>query len=231
MIEAHYKEKIDIAEYWAVGDSRTVTISAIPRGTTGEAQSEQSVDLVIIGMKHDDKADGSGKAAVTVQTKNKLGTAGYMNFKYSSPSYSLWSTSQRRTWCNSNFKAALPTWLQNLIKPVSKVSNRHAYTGYETYRGQTNTTDDVFLLSEFETFGSAYVGGFDWGDVGSDGTQYEYMKTQSNRVKSGPESFWWLRSSRVDNDGHSFFIIVGSDGLAYDRGTDGNLGLAPGFSI
>jgi hypothetical protein len=231
MLESHYNGAIDIADYWTVGDTRTITLTAIASGTTGESQSQQSVDLIIIGIKHDDKADGSGKAAVTVQTKNSLGTAGYMYSGYTSPSYSLWKDSPRRTWCNSNFKSALPTWLQNLIKPVAKVTNRHANSGYSSYRGQTNTTDDVFLLSEFETFGSAYVGGSDYGDVGSDGTQYAYMKTQANRVKSGGTNTWWLRSSNVYGSGTSYFVCVNSDGATCTLGASNVYGLAPAFCI
>jgi hypothetical protein len=230
MLDEHYAELINIADYWVVGDTRTESITAIASGTTGESQSAQDIELIIIGMNHDDKADGSGKAAVTVQTKNQLGTAGYMYSLYNSHSYSLWSGSPRRTWCNSNFKSALPIWLQNLIKPIAKVSNRHADNSYSYCRGQTNTTDEVFLLSEFETFGSSYLAST-YGDVGSDGTQYDYMKTQANRVKTGPASYWWLRSSHVDRSENSRFVLVGSDGAAGHAVAGFTYGIAPGFSI
>ena len=142
-------------------------------------------------MNHDDLADGTGKAAVTVQTKNQLGTAGYMNSSaYENLDGYLWSKSPRRTWCNNKFKSALPDWIQTLIKSTTKLSNRHATTDYSAslYRGQTTTTDEVFLLSEFETFGSAPYSGSAYGDVGSDGTQYEYMKVKG--VVQGVEKWY-----------------------------------------
>ena len=58
MLENHYSGNINIADYWAVGDSRTESITAIASGTTGEAQSAQDIELVIIGLNHDDLADG-----------------------------------------------------------------------------------------------------------------------------------------------------------------------------
>jgi hypothetical protein len=234
MLDAHYKGLINVADYWAIGDSRTERIAAIPNGTTTDNQPAQNVNLVIIGMNHDDKADGSGKAAITVQTKDQLSAYGYINISYGSVDYSLWSTSIRRTWCNNNFKSALSTWLQNLIKPVTKVTNRHGYSGtfgdYGSYRGQISTTDDVFLLSEFESLGKALLGGTEWGDVGSDGTQYEYMKTQANRIKSGPTDYWWLRSAIVEND-RSYFVAIKSDGNAFRDFADSRYGVAPAFCL
>jgi hypothetical protein len=230
MIQEHYDGRINITEYWDIGDTRTESITAIAYdNTTQDSQPAQSIDLIIIGLNHDNLSDGSGMAAITVQTTNTLSTTGIINPSYG-VTYSLWSTSGRRTWCNNKFKTALPTWLQSLIKTVSKVTNRHGNTGYETYRGQTSTTDDVFLLSEFETFGSAF-GGSTYGDVGSDGTQYEFMKTQSNRVKSGGSTVWWTRSSLIMS-GYSNFVCIGANGMTFVNGiADEPHGIAPAFCL
>jgi hypothetical protein len=233
MINDHYAGLIDVAEYWQIGDIRTITLNAIASGTTGEAQSSQNVQLVIIGIKHDDKADGSGKATITVQTKDCLGAGGMINAPSSGYNYSLWAYTSRRTWCNNDFKSALPTWLQNLIKPVAKVTNRHAHTtnsNYGALRGQTTTTDSVFLLSEFETFGTSPFISMG-GDVGSDGTQYEYMKTQSNRIKGGPSQYWWLRSSIVSSAGTFDYATANSDGTAYYATMSYGCGIAPAFCL
>ena len=122
MLDTHYKGKINISDYWAVGDSRTESISEIPSGTTGESQPAQDIELVIIGMNHDDlttPVNGISKGAVTVQTLNCLNNKGYINSNYSGAGYALWSTSKRRTWCNNEFISALST-LKGLIKPVVK---------------------------------------------------------------------------------------------------------------
>lgn len=237
MLDAHYSGEINIAEYWAVGDVRTVSINAIESLTIDvtnslESQSAQDIELVIIGMNHDDKADGAGKTAVTVQTRDQLGTAGCMNVHYMALNYSLWSSSNRRTWCNGKFKSALPTWLQNLIKSVSKVSNRHSKY---SVNGQHSTTDDVFLLSEFEILGTAGINVSSYGNIGSDGTQYEYMKTESNRMKDGPASYWWTRSAllTVERDEYiSSFIVVNKAGASSgSSGASATNGIAPAFCL
>lgn len=231
MLESHYKGEIDIADYWAVGDVRTVTIDGIPNFVTAEVQPEQSVELVIIGINHDDKADGSGKAAITVQVKNQMMEAGHMH--PDKTQCSLWDLTMRRAWCNYGFKTALPSWLQDLVKPVTKITNRHCHIGYESYkdyRGQIITEDEVFLLSEFEVFGKASFGGTNWGDVGSDGTQYEYMESAVNWEKGGPSLSWWTRSSWVDNNGNSHFVVVLGESEV-SQSADTNSGISPGLCI
>jgi hypothetical protein len=231
MLEAHYNGEINIADYWAVGDTRTESITAIASGTTGETQDTQEVELIIIGINHDNKADGSGKAAITVQTKNTLVTTGVMYSSYSGPDYSLWSTCPRRTWCNNDFKSSLSNWIQNLIQTVSKITNRYAWETYSAYRGQTTTTDDVFLLSEFEVFGSHQYLKSTYGSLNSDGTQYDYMKTESNRIKSGGSSTWWIRTSMVESNLNSGIYLVTSSGSASVYPSNYSFGIAPAFCL
>lgn len=243
MLDEHYAGLINIADYWVVGDIRTESITAIASGTTGEAQSAQDIDLVILGMNHDNLSDGSGMAAITVQTKNMLSTPGYIRSNYGDPDYALWSASQRRTWCNNEFKSALPSWIQTLIKPVTKITNRHCHINYSAqylYIGQETTTDNTFLLSESEIFGSFELESIKldtgtYGDPGLDGTQYEYMKTTANRIKTGPQSTWWMRSSIVNDSGYANFMRVDPDGTTGASGSayraNGNFGIAPAFCL
>jgi hypothetical protein len=231
MLDLHYSGKINIADYWAVGDSKTITINEVSAtNVAGEVQPSQAAELVIIGINHDDKSDGSGKAAVTVQTKTSLSNTGYINSS-NSANYSSWSNCGRRTWCNNNFKSALPTWLQNLIKPVTKVSSRYAYDNKSSYRGQFTTTDSVFLLSDYESVGFWYSAINDEGKYGSpmaDGTQYEYMRTTANRCNG---SNWWLRSSIVNNIGAAYFTVVGTGGSNWAAQAMANYSFAPAFCL
>lgn len=229
MLDAHYAGEIDIADYWAVGDTRTESITEIPSGTTEETQAAQDIELVIIGMNHDDKSDESGKAAVTVQTKNQLGTAGKLAGINSYRNH--WDNMQRRSWCNNDFKAALPTWLQDLIKPVTKITNRHASSSYSSYRNQSSTVDETFILSEYEIFGSNSNESSAMGILGPDGTQYEYMKTQSNHVKSGPSSYWWTRTNYVGGAGDSGAMVVNSSGNCTSLFAYSSCGVSPAFCL
>jgi hypothetical protein len=242
MFTAHYKGTINISNYWKVGDTRSVTISAIASGTTGESQSSQSVDLIIIGFNHDTLASTNGtrtKAAITVQTKNCLTTIGYMNADDKGPSYAVYTDSKRRSWCNSEFKSALPSWLQNLIKPVTKYTNRFCssyYSNYSSYRTHTSSTESCYLLSEWEVFGCQNLDISPWGSLDADGTQYEYMKTTGNRIKylgtDTSANNWWTRTSYVNRYGDALFLACNTyslyDTLAYANYTRG---VAPGFSL
>ena len=241
MIEAHYNGDIDITDYWSNGDTKRVQLNAISSGTTGESQSAQYIDLTIIDSSHDNLVNpinGVTRAALTIHSKFCLGTTGYMYSSYESPSYSLWKDSPRRTWCNNGFKNALPAGLVSLIKKVSKVTYRYcnsSYSGYASYRGSTTTEDDVFLLSEMEVYGTQSLDASTYGS-GSDGTQYEYYKTASNRIKylgidGTSTNTWWLRSSYVNGNGYSNFRSVSSSGVVSGSLARYTYGLAPAFCI
>ena len=228
MLDAHYTGTIDISDYWSVGDVRTIPLSAMSATGVGESQSAQNADLV-------SPVNGNSKSAVSLQLKNSLATVGYMYSAYNSPSYSLWDGSPRRTWCNSVFKNALPAELVNLIKTVTKKTWRYAHSDYSSYRTQQTTEDDCFLISEFEVFGTQGLS-TSYGTVGEDGTQYEYYKTTSNRIKylgvSGTSAnYWWLRSSFVNYNGYSYFHLVSTSGSVGNLGANITNGVAPGFCI
>ena len=238
MLDAHYAGTINVSDYWSVGDVRSVSLSAMSATGVGEAQSAQNAEVVIIGFEHDDlvtSVNGNSKSAVSLQLKNSLATVGYMYSAYNSPSYSLWDGSPRQIWCNSVFKNALPAELVSLIKTVTKKTWRYAHSSYSGYRTQQTTNDDCFLISEFEVFGTQGLSTTDYGAVGEDGTQYEYYKTSSNRIKylgvSGTSvNAWWLRSSYVNGLGDSYFRNVGTSGSGGNSAYNTN-GVAPGFCI
>lgn len=236
MLEAHYKGDINIANYWSVGDTRTESISEIPSGTTGEEQSAQSIDLIIIGFNHDDMVTGIyniTKAAITVQTVNCLTTKGYLsNNRYVSNTSGTvrWSSSSRRTWCNSDFYNALNVDLRNLVKQVIKTSNRGTHVDYTNYVLSETTNDFVFMLSQAEVFDSmASI----YND-NKDGIQYKYMKIgAANRVKylSGTLYDWWLRTSYATSK--IFFMVVNTtgDGMDSPYANNSNYGIAPAFCL
>ena len=239
MLDAHYAGTIDISDYWSVGDVRTIPLSAMSATGVGESQSAQNAEVVIIGLGHDNlvsPVNGKSKSAVSLQLKNSLATTGYMYSAYKGTDYSLWDGSPRRTWCNGVFKSALPSELVKLIKTVTKKTWRYSHSSYSGYRTQQTTNDDCFLISEFEVFGTQGLSTTDYGTVGDDGTQYEYYKTTSNRIKylgvSGTSAnYWWLRSSFVYYHGYSFFRNVSTSGSVNSNYASNTIGVAPGFCI
>ena len=232
MLEAHYNGTINIADYWSVGDMRTIHLDAMAATGVGESHVAQDQQFVIIGIEHDDletPINNHTKAAITVQPLRMLsnGTAyepGYMNS--SKTNSGGWEGCARRTWCNSVFVNALPLAIKNLIKTVSKLN-------YKVYNSAnlTTTSDKAFLLSETEVFGSkAYSVGK------TEGTRYEYFKTTSNRTKyrgnatsQGSAYYWWERSP---GSGYSTaFCSVNSDGSASNYYASHTRGLCPAFCL
>jgi hypothetical protein len=154
----------EAAKHFAVGDTRTITIP-----WKNASVSSVSIELEIIGMGHDDLADGSGKAGITIGTKASLGyyyfcgvATGYM--------YNGWANSDIRTALNSTGFNGLPSDLRSHIKEVTKLSRTS--TSDET---ATSSTDKLFVPSHTEFVGGTLYGVY--------GTQYEHYKTVENRKK------------------------------------------------
>lgn len=233
MLNAHYAGLINIADYWEIGNNRQVMMQSISAaGPTGEGHDAQLVGLTIIGMNHDNLKNPIGtrtKAAITVQTFSSLNRVGSINSNDTGGDNALWSKSPRRTWCNNNFIEALP--IANLIKPVIKLSNRHA-TGNSSYRQQEKTEDYAFLLSQWEIWGKQVLDS-SFGILPAEGTQYDYMKKLSNRKKYCGDDYssWWSRTSYVFNSNKVFFLHADKDGgYAWSSSITG-LGIAPAFCL
>ena len=248
MIEAHYAGDIDIADYWNIGDVRTVSIASFSSGTVTHVT--QNIQLVIIGIKHDDlttSINGKTKAAITIQTKQLLGNAGNAESEYywGSSHYPVadsenWSGSPlRTTYLNTNFYNALSTTtFRSLIKTVTK-KNLSTHTGTTTI----NTSDKIFLPSYPEVFGTTTYSNYISGGAVSnyEGSQYNYFSTSSNRIKywnnnganSSTAFHWWLRSpsSNYNSSYGYYWCLVYSDGTANYHSGIGTGGLAPCFTI
>lgn len=231
MINAHYKGKINISDYWAVGDTRTIDIAEMTATYVGEAQPAQTATVVIIGFDHDNlinSINGKTKAAVTLQLKNKLTNNGYMNPTKVLDS-SLWSSCPRRSWCNDIFKNALPTELQNLLKMVTK--NTYRYSKSTSYRTQQTTDDYCFIPSEFEVFGVAANGSSYYGS-GDDGNQYKYYETASNRIKGNTMEFTRTGYTNTNSSwGGYMYIHYNDSSKGHSSNANNTYAICPAFCI
>ena len=242
MIQAHYNDKINIADYWAVGDTRSVSLSAMSATGVGESHRAQTVQFVIGDFNHDDLAtpiNGHTKAAVTLLQKDCLMDAsnasnpvngssntenGYMNS--SNTNNGGWKNCARRTWCNNVYFNALPSTWQSIVKTVNKKSG----TGGGSSSGTEITADKIFLAAEIEIFGSRTY------SVDGEGTQYQYYKNATaNRYKkpkwnsSNVSNIYCERSPRSGDT--SRFCYVSGGGYANYDGADFARGVAPCLCI
>lgn len=215
MVEAADRGEINLADYWAVGQERQVTLSSMEATGVGESHVAQTVTMVLMnaGGKTLANATASGRTECSfiVGLKNGLsnGTTdeyGYMNS--SSTNSGGWDSCARRTWCNSVFRNAIPSSIRNIFKQHLNITADGSSTS-------TATSTDYFALpAEKEVFGSTtYANSI----AESSLTQFLYYSTSSNRIKtkgdSGSADLWWERSPISDYS--YYFCLVSSDGSAY----------------
>ena len=144
----------------------------------------QTMQYRIIGINHDDLADGSGKAGLTFEATNTALSTQQMNA--TDTNAGGWEKSELRGRLNSgDLWSLLPSELQSKVKSVKKMTDNK---GGGTAGTPSATTDKVFLLSSTEV----------WGDLDHDGTQYEYYKskgvTRSNYSGASSSGNHWTRS-------------------------------------
>lgn len=241
MIEAHYAGKINISDYWAVGDKRTIHHNAMDATGVSESHRANDYAYVIIGIEHDDLVtaiNGKTKAAITIQTERMLyldttteyntsynvsHECGYING--SSTNSGGWEGCARRTWCNNVYKKCLPTYIQNMMKQVKKLAS----VGSRSSTIKVSN-DYAFLPSEIEVFGSIKY------SFAGEGEQYQYFKNATaNRYKKPYFSSnfvsgrYWERSP-YSSSGNKF-CHVDMDGGSYYSDVSYALGVAPCLCI
>ena len=170
-----------------IGDTKEVVIG----GTTHT--------VVIADLNHDDLADGSGKAGLSIVLRNALDTtSAYTSSKTATTT--TWEQSLLRT----NIQAlipSLPSDLQSVIKPVNKVS----YIGTSSSEGNYNTTtDSLWPLSKKEF-------GLSMSHVKDEGTAYPLLAELpsgdlARSTRSGKKVGVWLRGRNSAWNRHADYI-------------------------
>ena len=220
MVQAADAGIIDLYEDcgWRVGQERTVHLSAMSATGVGESHVAQDVTFVLMnkGGKTLNTPTASGRTTCSfvVGLKDSLKEKGYMNS--SNTNVGGWTSSARRTWCNSVFKNAIPSTLLPIFKQFeNKTSAGNKSTSI-------NTDVDWFALpSEIEVFGSTTY------SASGEGAQFTWYETAANRIKKvdGSAGYWWGRSPRTSDA--TGFCGVNGDGSTGDYYASNTFGLAP----
>lgn len=239
MIQAHYDNKLDISDYWSVGDTRTIAFSGTETtDTISTAHAACNMDIRIIGIEHDDlvtEINRHTKAVITVEFVNSLTNACYIwGVSTQLTDNQVWSNNPRRTWLNSTFKSALPSTLSSAIKTVVKAT-KNTHTGSTTEA----TNDDVFLLSVYEVYKDTDTSYANTTNKIAEGSQYKFYETSSNRITTDyyvgttTKAYHWLRSPAAyySSSGGYTWCIVDSESTASYRNGSGTYGLAPAFAM
>lgn len=239
------------ANYWSVGDTKTITIN----GRVGNFTfSNLSVDAFILGFNHNSSREGSNRIHFKI---GKIGGKQIAlcdsNYGRSGPSASYFQMNDRNKnsggWNGSSMRktllgnsgtptsppsnsllAALPSDLRAVMKAVTKYSDNTG-GGSDTASYVTSTTDYLFLLSEFEYHGARtyansaeknYQAQYDYYKAGNSKIHYEHKAT-------GTAAAAWCRS--VASSASPLFCRVAIDGSAARYSAVYSWGVAPGFCV
>ena len=228
------------ANYWSIGDRKAVALS----GTVGALSMSGTHYAFIIGFNHNSGVEGSGrihfqfgKTALSggsdicfVDSKyGNTGSDAAFRMNTSNTNSGGWNNSYMRNTICPAFKNALPAALKSVLKTVTKYTDN---TGNSTAASAvTATTDDIFLLAEYEVFGTIARGNT---NESSKQQQYAYYSAGNSKIKNkhsatGEAARWWLRSPRSSNS--AAFVIVNTGGTVGSDNAYYSIGFAPGFCV
>ena len=206
------------AKDWTLGEQKAVAEDIAKNGTASPAYAKaeaamnagtkfsvkltngKTLEYRIIGINHDDIADGSGKAGLTFEAINNA--MGQQRMNATDTNVGGWEKSELRGRLNSgDLWALLPSELQSKTKAVTKMTDNKADRGYGT---PSATTDKVFLLSMAEVYR----------DIPCGGDQYEFYKSKgvTSSNGSGASSDFGHQTRSVSEFDSTDFRCVASSG-------------------
>lgn len=182
-------------------------------------------DVEVIAHNHDDLADNSGKATLTIFVKELPDMLRRMN-EYNNDTGS-WESSAMRQFVNGELFEALPGELKSIIKPVLKISDSN-----DNNKTLVTTIDYCWLASYDEV-------GFISGNYNAAGQGELYSSIFSNDKASRKKYVidntetggWWLRSSYYTSSSNTMFWRVQKSGSSYGDIQTGLFYVAFGFCI
>lgn len=153
------------SEYFSVGDRKAVALI----GTVGLLSLDRTYYCYIIGIDHNSAKEGANRihfqfgytaasggdhiAFIDSDYNDSASYGSRFNMNNEMSNSGGWANSSMRTTIIPKFKACLPSDLQAVLKTVTKYSDNTG-GGSDIASYVTTTTDDIFLLSEFEVFGT-----------------------------------------------------------------------------
>lgn len=224
------------ANYWSVGDRKQITMNG--KVSDGLTLTNYTAWVFIIGFNHNAEREGNGIAFQGFINSGQpvcLVDRGYTSPKASGTWFNMnnsntnsggWQGSLMRKNVMPLIKASFPADLQAVIKTSTIFTTQGSGGG-----ACTATEDDVFLLAEYEIFGSRHYAST---QEPSYLKQYSYYsagnikrKWQHNELSDA--AFWWERSPY--SDGSSSFCHVYTDGSATIEGASYSYGVSPCFKV
>ncbi len=215
------------SQYWSVGDKTApISIAAFSR-----IAATTNISAFIIGFNHNSSIEGTGIHFQFGKLADGKDICFYsLDMNNSITNSGGWSNSyMRNTYCPA-FLTALPSEWQAVIADCNKYSDNTG-GGSDIASYVTKTTDKIFLLAEFEVFGSKSYANSNEKNYQQ---RYAYYANGNSVIKyehndTGSTCNWWLRSVRASSS--QFFCDVAYSGNMSAYYANSNLGFAPAFMV
>lgn len=224
--------------YWAVGDCKQITMNG--KVSDGLTLTDYSAWVYIIGFNHNSEKEGNGIAFQGFKATNNgtpvcltdsaynLGKTGGMWFNMNNANTNSggWQASLMRKNVMPLIKAAFPSDLKAVIKPSTIFTTQGSGNG-----ACTATEDEVFLLAEYEVFGTiAYASTQEPNYL----KQYSYYSAGNSKVKyqhnaTSTAAVWWERSPYSGSS--DIFCCVNTYGSASRYYAYYSYGVSPAFKV
>lgn len=229
MVQAADEGKINLSDYWAVGDERTVHLLATDSISGSGAIEGQDVVFVLMDTDclgfnlTEATASNRTKPSFIAGMKNCLKTTGCMNI--TGTNSNGWSGCLRRTWCNNEFYNAVPSTFRSIFKQFTWQQGKGGSSS-----GLLTTQDYFGLAPEMAICGSQ---NYSYPDEAVLYTQWNWYQTASNRTKTvnGSGSYWWTCSPNVGTYNTEYFCSISHHGASATLGqymyADSAYGLSP----
>lgn len=228
------------ANCWDVGDRKEVILNG---SVAGRTLSNKKWYCYILGFDHNAAKEGNNTihfqfgfnalsgGVKTALTQNYRGKTGGFYMNYYSSNAGGWSNSDMRKTKIPEFRNCLPSDLKSVLKTITKYTDNNGY-GTSIESNVTATQDDIFLLAEYEVFGSrTSANQYEY----TDGKQAQYdfyklgnSKAMVNDKSTGDNVDWWFRSPGTSNN---TFCFLYSGSLVSASYAEYSIGFAPGFCV
>lgn len=231
------------ANYWSVGDTKQITLNG--KVSDGLTLSNYQTWVYIIGFDHNKDVEGTGiafqgfKTAQTNGIDVALCDSGYNTNKTSGQWFNMnnnnrtsggWNSCNMRNNTLPVVKAALPTELTSVIKTTTIYSDNTG-DGYDTASWVTATQDELYLLAEFEIFGTRTQANT---AEQNHQKQYAYYVAGNSKIKykhdSTSTAVFWLGRSVYVTEVHTF-CGVAATGDTSNAPANFSVGFAPAFKV
>ena len=242
------------ANWWSVGDTKRIVLN----GKIGILQANvMAIDVFILGFNHNARREGqhlihfaigkiSGKQVALCDSQydsNSNSTCFHMNSR--DDNGGGWNQSYMRKMILGNsgspssplansLLAALPADLRAVMQSVNKYTDNtgHSSNNSSNSGGAVTVTEDfLFLLAEFELYGSRKFAN-QYESISQQ--QYDYFKAGNPKTfgkhnATGTVVWAWCRSPNGYST--SYFLIFDKDGTSFSHGANGSGGLFAGFAV